>query len=93
MKEVEAAGKTGTAELNKFIKKADGTREKVIVNNALFVSFASVDDSKIAIAVVAEGAGYGGSAAAPIAKEIYLKAYELGYFGNKAESAKHTSNN
>ena len=80
MTEVEAAGKTGTAELTKIIKHEDGSSEKTIVNNAVFISFAPVDDPKIAIAVIAEGAGYGGSAAAPIAKEVYLKAHELGYF-------------
>jgi peptidoglycan glycosyltransferase len=80
MKEVEAAGKTGTSEITKIIKRKDGSSRRVIVNNAMFISFAPVDDPKIAIAVVAEGAGYGGAAAAPIAKEVYLKAYELGYF-------------
>ncbi|MFQ5603616.1 MAG: peptidoglycan D,D-transpeptidase FtsI family protein [bacterium] len=86
MSEVEAAGKTGTAEINQPIKMADGTWKKNIVNNALFISFAPVDNPKIAVAVVAEGAGYGGSAAAPIAKQIYLKAHELGYF--EADSVK-----
>ncbi|MBN2008992.1 hypothetical protein JW960_06585 [candidate division KSB1 bacterium] len=82
MKEVEVAGKTGTAELTRIIKHDDGTTERVISNNALFISFAPVDDPKIAIAVVAEGAGYGGAAAAPVAKEIYLKAYKSGYFNH-----------
>ncbi len=82
MKEVEVAGKTGTSEITKIIKKDDGTTEKIIINNALFISFAPVDNPQIAIAVVAEGAGYGGAAAAPVAKEIYLKAFQLGYFKN-----------
>jgi penicillin-binding protein 2 len=68
------------AELTKIIKHDDGTTERTIVNNALFISFAPVDNPKVAIAVIAEEAGYGGAAAAPIAKEIYLKAYQLGYF-------------
>ncbi len=80
MREVEAGGKTGTAEINQPIRRPDGTFQKHIVNNAVFISFAPVENPKIAIAVVAEGAGYGGSAAAPIAKKIYLKAYETGYF-------------
>ncbi|MFQ6113647.1 MAG: penicillin-binding transpeptidase domain-containing protein, partial [bacterium] len=87
MKEVEAAGKTGTSEITKIVKHEDGSAEKVMVNNAIFISFAPVDDPQIAIAVVAEGAGYGGAAAAPIAKKIYLKASELGYFdGTRKES-------
>lgn len=80
MKEVEVAGKTGTSEITKIIKHEDGSTEKIMVNNAVFISFAPVENPKIAIAIVAESAGYGGSAAAPIAKEIYLKAYQLGYF-------------
>lgn len=82
MKEVEAAGKTGTAEITKIITNEDGSTKKIIVNNAVFISFAPVDNPKIAIAVVAEGAGYGGAAAAPVAKEIYKKAHQLGYFKN-----------
>jgi peptidoglycan glycosyltransferase len=93
MKEVEAAGKTGTAEISKMVRRNDGSRVKVIVNNALFVSFAPVQDPKIAIVVVAEGAGYGGSAAAPIAKEVYLKAVELGYFENPESDDGKTSKN
>ncbi len=80
MREVEVAGKTGTAEVTRTIEHEDGTTESIIVNNAVFISFAPVEHPKIAVAVVAEGAGYGGAAAAPIAKKIYLKAYELGYF-------------
>jgi penicillin-binding protein A len=82
MPEVEVGGKTGTAEVTKIIHHIDGTTEKVIVNNALFISFAPVDDPQIAIAVVAEGAGFGGAAAAPIAKAVYQKAYQLGYFSH-----------
>jgi penicillin-binding protein A len=82
MPEVEVGAKTGTAEVTKIIHHQDGTTEKVIVNNALFISFAPVDDPQIAIAVVAEGAGFGGAAAAPIAKAVYQKAYQLGYFSH-----------
>lgn len=81
MAEVESAGKTGTAEVAKIIKHQDGSVEKILVNNALFISFAPVENPVIAIAVVAEGAGFGGAAAAPIVKEVYKKAYQLGYFG------------
>jgi cell division protein FtsI/penicillin-binding protein 2 len=82
MKEVEVAGKTGTSEITKIVKNEDGSTEKKIINNALFISFAPVENPQIAIAVVAEGAGYGGSAAAPVAKEVYKKAFQLGYFKN-----------
>ena len=80
MQEVEVAGKTGTAEINMPIRRDDGTFEPNLINNALFISFAPYNSAKIAIAVVVEGGGYGGSAAAPVARQVYLKAYELGYF-------------
>lgn len=88
MKKLEAGGKTGTAELTKIITHKDGTRERTIVNNAVFISFAPVENPKIAIAVIAEEAGYGGSAAAPIAKEVYKKALELGYFNTDGKTSK-----
>ena len=61
---IRAGGKTGTAQ-------APGGRE----DNSLFIMFAPLDDPKIAIAVEVENAGYGTSAAAPIASlmaELYL---------------------
>jgi cell division protein FtsI/penicillin-binding protein 2 len=51
-----------------------------------------VDNPQLAVAVVAEGAGYGGSAAAPIAKEIYQKALEIGFF-EESESTNGESAN
>ncbi|MBN1996626.1 hypothetical protein JW935_03670 [candidate division KSB1 bacterium] len=90
MNEVEVAGKTGTSEITQVFKNKDGSTEKKIINNALFISFAPVKNPQIAIAVIAEGAGYGGAAAAPVAKEVYLKAHELGYFKND-ESEQVTS--
>ena len=39
-------------------------------DHALFVSFAPVDDPQIAVAVVVENGGHGGSVAAPIAGEV-----------------------
>ena len=83
MPEVEVAGKTGTSEVTKVIKHLDGSTEEIIINNALFICFAPVEHPALAIAVVAEGAGFGGAAAAPIAKEVFKKAYQLGYFDDK----------
>ena len=65
---LEIAGKTGTAEV---------VRGRP---HAWFTSFAPADKPKIAITVVCENSGYGASVAAPIAKRLYLKARELGYF-------------
>jgi len=62
---ISIAGKTGTAEVGKD-KPA----------HSWFVAFAPAEDPKIAISVIVEGGGTGGSKAALIAREIigmYLK--------------------
>lgn len=61
---INVAGKTGTAENNKK-------------DHSWFVAFAPADNPKIAIAIVLENdGGTGGSTAAPIARNILLKALE-----------------
>jgi cell division protein FtsI/penicillin-binding protein 2 len=64
---VAVAGKTGTAELrpnSKDPKDAD----------AWFVAFAPADHPTAAVAVMLVGAGFGGTAAAPSAKQVLLAA-------------------
>ena len=64
MSDINISGKTGTAQ-NPHGK-----------DHALFVCYAPAEDPKIAIAVVVENVGFGGTHAAPIAKamiEAYLK--------------------
>ena len=66
---IEVCGKTGTAENEKTIENESMT-------HATFIGFAPYDDPQIAVSVVLEYAGFGGSVAAPIAREIikqYLK--------------------
>jgi len=74
------AGKTGTAQVF-TIKQTDSTRAKITDerrrDHAWFIAFAPVDDPKIAIAVLVENGGFGGSTAAPIAQKV-LDAYLLG---------------
>lgn len=60
--EFSIAGKTGTAQ-NPHGK-----------DHALFIGFAPFENPKIAIAVVVENVGYGGTHAAPVAKKI-IEAY------------------
>jgi penicillin-binding protein A len=60
---VEVAGKTGTAEL-----RPNSTNPKDA--DAWFVAFAPARDPKVAVAVMLVGAGFGGKAAAPIARRV-----------------------
>jgi penicillin-binding protein A len=64
---VQVAGKTGTAELrpnSRDPKDAD----------AWFVAFAPATHPQVAVAVLVVGAGFGGTAAAPIAKRVLVAA-------------------
>lgn len=69
----QIAGKTGTAQVFS-IKQEEKYNEDAIDfkmrDHALFIAFAPVHDPQIAVAVVAEHGGHGGSVAAPIAGEI-----------------------
>lgn len=69
----QIAGKTGTAQVF-TIKQEEKYNEEAIDfkmrDHALFMAFAPVHDPQIAIAVVAEHGGHGGSVAAPIAGAI-----------------------
>jgi peptidoglycan glycosyltransferase len=67
---VTVGGKTGTAE----IAGKEGNEE-----HAWFVGFIEDDAHPLAIAVVLEKAGSGGSHAAPAAKKVLEKAMDLGY--------------
>ena len=74
------AGKTGTAQV--FTVKQDESYDarKVSKKNrdhALFIAFAPLEAPRIAVAVLVENGGHGGSVAAPIAKAI-MDYYLLG---------------
>jgi penicillin-binding protein 2 len=76
------AGKTGTAQV--FTVRQDQDYKKMHVkeelkDHAWFVAFAPAEDPQIAVAVIAEHGGHGGSVAAPIARAVmdqYLKSKE-----------------
>lgn len=77
---VEIAGKTGTAQTVGARAVPTGTNlagtPKQFRDHAWFVAYAPADHPKIAVAVIVEHAGHGGTVAAPIAKaliEEYLK--------------------
>src|SRR5829696_8585132 len=63
---VEVAGKTGTAELRPTADATPDPRN----TDAWFVAFAPARAPKVVVAVMLVGAGAGGQAAAPIAREV-----------------------
>jgi penicillin-binding protein 2 len=68
------AAKTGTAQafsLAKGQKYNAAQLSKRMKDHALFIAFAPAEQPKIAIAVVVENGGHGGSTAAPIARRLF----------------------
>jgi penicillin-binding protein 2 len=78
------AAKTGTAQVFSLGQNqrynAAATAER-LRDHALFIAFAPAEDPKIAIAVLVENGGHGGSAAGPIARRIF-DAVLLGKYDN-----------
>ena len=75
----QIAGKTGTAQVLGIKQNAKYNENSIDFkyrDHALFMSFAPVDDPKIAVVVIAENGGHGGSVAAPIAGEVIKKYLE-----------------
>jgi penicillin-binding protein 2 len=74
------AGKTGTAQVftvgqNESYNEAEVAER--MRDHALFVAFAPVEEPRIAISVIVENGGHGGSVAAPIARAV-MDSYLLG---------------
>ncbi len=76
--EADVCGKTGTAQVVGLPQNEQARRSKKIAyehrDHALFVCFAPYKNPEIAVAVIMDNAGHGGSAAAPVARKI-LDAY------------------
>lgn len=67
------AGKTGTAQVFGIKQDEEYEAEELaykLRDHALFVAYAPADDPRIAVAVIAEHGGGGGSVAAPIARQV-----------------------
>ncbi|MES9861755.1 MAG: penicillin-binding protein 2 [Candidatus Thiodiazotropha sp. LLP2] len=78
--EYRIAGKTGTAQVFSVKQDEEYDEENTAKrkrDHALFVAFAPIESPKIAIAVVVENGGHGGSVAAPIARKV-IDSYLLG---------------
>lgn len=76
------AAKTGTAQVAGMAQDEDEARDLSSVpihlrDHALFIAFAPADAPQIAVAVLAEHAGHGGSAAGPVARQV-MDMYLLG---------------
>lgn len=70
----QMGGKTGTAQVfslknNQEYKASELAKE--LHDHAWFVGYAPVDDPSIVVAVLVENGGHGGSAAAPIARQLF----------------------
>lgn len=67
------AGKTGTAQVYGIAQDEEYDEEnlaKKLRDHALFSAFAPIKNPKIAVAIIVENGGSGGSVAAPIAKQV-----------------------
>jgi len=70
---IDVCGKTGTSE-NSVTAKGGYDSKKT---HALFIGFAPYDNPEIAVSVVLEHAGFGGTYAAPAARKVFQKYFEL----------------
>jgi penicillin-binding protein 2 len=66
------AGKTGTAQVVSLDSQSDQKKHR---DHAWFTSYAPAEDPEIAVTVLIEHGGKGGSVAAPIARKI-LEVYK-----------------
>ncbi|WP_455207136.1 penicillin-binding protein 2 [Kaarinaea lacus] len=67
------AGKTGTAQVYSVAQDEEYKEDEIpkeLKDHALFIAFAPVENPQIAVSVIVEHGGHGGSTAAPIAKKV-----------------------
>lgn len=85
---VDVCGKTGTAQVVEMPQDPKLHRNKKLSglqkDHALFVCFAPKDNPEIAVAVVVEHAGHGGTVAAPIARKILDTYFHAGKKDDKS---------
>ena len=73
----EVAGKTGTAQVVSMGGGRGGPTKEMFSDHAWFVAFAPKDEARVAVVVLVEHGGHGGSIAAPIAKKVLSKFFDL----------------
>ncbi len=92
LKNIKVAGKTGTAQVVRLRAVGSNNEEDIpyeFRDHAWFVAFAPYENPEIAVAVIVEHGGHGGSAAAPIARKIietYFRFYPLESPDNSEEN-------
>ncbi len=69
----QTAGKTGTAQVYSLrgSKYRASAVDERLRDHSLFISYAPAANPRIAVAVIVENAGWGGSVAAPIARKVF----------------------
>jgi penicillin-binding protein 2 len=72
----DVSGKTGTAQVVSLGKDSQ-SQKGMPLDHAWFVAYAPKEEARIAIVVFIEHGGHGGSAAAPIAREVISHFFEL----------------
>jgi penicillin-binding protein 2 len=76
---IKLAGKTGTSQVVSRRFEKDTPLHKIPLHhrtNALFVGFAPVENPRVAVTVIAEHGGGGGSVAAPLGRDCMVRALE-----------------
>ena len=75
-KDIEVAGKTGTAQVRRAVRHGEAVSSYDQNDHAWFVGFAPAGSPRIAFAVLIEHGGHGGEVAAPAAMEIVHNYFE-----------------
>ncbi|MDX1778212.1 MAG: penicillin-binding transpeptidase domain-containing protein, partial [Thermodesulfobacteriota bacterium] len=75
--EKDVSGKTGTAQVVSLAKKKENADRETFSDHAWFAAYAPGDEARIAVVVFIEHGGHGGSAAAPIARTLISRFFEL----------------
>jgi penicillin-binding protein 2 len=72
---IDAAGKTGTAQVHKIGRRRIANRDKAyrFRDHSWFAAYAPSDDPELVVAVFLQHAGHGSHHAAPVAMEIFEK--------------------
>lgn len=92
---ITVAGKTGTAQVIKLAKDRSANANDIPYqyrDHAWFVCYAPAEKPEIAVAVLVEHGGHGGSVAAPIARQV-LQKYFNGTENQLSQAGKRKENN